>query len=79
MGMFDKEFEFGSTDQTVRLELKAGPSGVKSMALIVADCAPIVITEQQLMDITAPALLAWAKAKNAPPASAPAGASGPDA
>jgi hypothetical protein len=57
--MFDKTFSLVSTDSSAALEIKAGTEGLKSIMLN-AGGKELVIAPQTLIDLAAPALMAWA-------------------
>jgi hypothetical protein len=76
--MFDKTIQLVSSDGNVALSVTAGTEGVKSLILSMGkNWHPV--TEQQLMDICAPAIQAWFEAQDAPPSpvAPPSGSSGP--
>lgn len=58
--MFTETVSLTSTDKTVTLVIKAGPGGVKSITLE-AEGRVLQIQQQQLIDIAAPSLLAFAE------------------
>ena len=61
--MFDKEITLTSSDGTVSIDIVAGTEGVKCIVLhAITSGIHKTITQQQLIDICAPALKAWADA-----------------
>jgi hypothetical protein len=56
--MFDHKFTLSSTDGSATLEIKAGTEGVKSIVLY-SGGRELPIAPQTLIDVAAPALVAW--------------------
>jgi hypothetical protein len=54
--MFDKTFTLSSTDGSVSVEITAGTEGVRSIVLISSPLPSKPVTEQELIDLLAPAV-----------------------
>lgn len=65
--MFDKTISLTSTDKSVTLEITAGTEGVKLITVHGVDFPSYVVSEQELIDLVAPAI----KAHYEPPPAAP--------